>query len=344
MEKRVLKNRSIWACAAIIVTGLTISAGSAASSKPQQSLVTNPNALWIRSSELQLGPLLLMSSQELEGCDIALFNLLCASGLPGAEGLDGNIENYRGTLDAWADHVRTETERNLHLFTNHPQEYNNSLAYFKALVMASVLQEDLHVHYDPACIKDRHFPYTNSKQLFIHGLIGEDHSGTCASLPVLYVAIGRRLGYPLYLVSTRGHFFVRWESKDKSDRFNLEATSRGLAVHDDEFYKHWPAKLTDAEQALYLKNLTSAEELALFLVIRGDCLEALNRHPEARVAYAHAHALVPRSQLYLDELAHSLSLPTPGLATRVLEPIPTKIDLNPELPDLPQLNVKRTPP
>jgi hypothetical protein len=43
---------------------------------------------------------------------------------------------------------------------------------------------------------------------------------------VLYVAIGRRLGYPLKLVECKGHLFVRWE--DAKERFNIEGTSRGL--------------------------------------------------------------------------------------------------------------------
>lgn len=44
---------------------------------------------------------------EIEHCDIALMNLLCAQSLPGAEGLD--ITNCLLTLDAWANHVRAET-------------------------------------------------------------------------------------------------------------------------------------------------------------------------------------------------------------------------------------------
>lgn len=43
---------------------------------------------------------------------------------------------------------------------------------------------------------------------------------------MLYVAIGRRLGYPLKLVECKGHLFVRWE--DAKERFNIEGTSRGL--------------------------------------------------------------------------------------------------------------------
>ncbi len=45
-------------------------------------------------------------------------------------------------------------------------------------------------------------------------------------MPVLYVAIGRRLGYPLELVTTKGHVFACWE--DSNDRFNIEGTNEGL--------------------------------------------------------------------------------------------------------------------
>ena len=58
-------------------------------------------------------------------------------------------------------------------------------------------------------------------------------------MPVLYVAIGRRLGYPLYLVQAREHFFVRWEEPG-GERFNIEATTLGFTPRDDEHFRHWP--------------------------------------------------------------------------------------------------------
>jgi len=117
-------------------------------------------------------------------------------------------------------------------------------------------------------------------------------------MPVLYVAIGRRLGYPLYLVATRGHCFVRWQSKDGKVRFNMEASGQGMSCHSDDYYKAWPYTLTQDEldSGIFLRNLTSAEELAAFLDLRGNVLDALpNRMPEAELAYAEAHALMPNN-------------------------------------------------
>ena len=102
--------------------------------------------------------------------------------------------------------------------------------------------------------------------------------GTCSSLPVLQVAVGRRLGYPLKLVATKGHLFVRWEGA--GERFNIEAAGQGVNRFTDDYYRHWPLEITPAEEVAegYLKSLTPPEELAVFLSIRGMCLR------EARAA------------------------------------------------------------
>ena len=101
--------------------------------------------------------------------------------------------------------------------------------------------------------------------------------GTCSSLPVLQVAVGRRLGYPLKLVTTKGHLFVRWE--DAHERFNIEAAGRGVNRFTDDYYRHWPFELAPAEEVAegYLKSLTPPEELAVFLSIRGMCLREAGR-------------------------------------------------------------------
>jgi len=56
--------------------------------------------------------LLGLSPAELERCDIARMNLLCAEGLPGAENL--NVEEDLAALDQWAQHIQSETARNFH--------------------------------------------------------------------------------------------------------------------------------------------------------------------------------------------------------------------------------------
>ena len=177
------------------------------------------------------------------------------------------------------------------------------------LMLVVVLAEDFGVRYDPqkrvdptsARMDDGFF--ANPPDVFIHGLLGPERRGTCSSLPVLYVAIGRELGYPLKLVTTKGHLFVRWENG--RERFNVEATSHGLNRFADDYYRHWPFEISPAEEAAegYLKSLTPAEELAVFLSIRGMCLREAGRLKEAADAFAVAAKLAPGCRSYQTMLA-----------------------------------------
>lgn len=58
---------------------------------------------------------------ELEHCDIARLNLLCAEALPGAEKL--SVKECQATLDQWAQHIKAETDRNHHYFKADPAYY-----------------------------------------------------------------------------------------------------------------------------------------------------------------------------------------------------------------------------
>ena len=256
---------------------------------------------------------------ELGRLDVAAVNLLCAEGLPGVEHV--SIPEAIATLDQWAGHVASETDRYLYKFRQNPAEYNNSEAYFRILTMVTVLQQDFHVRYNPERIQAPDF--RDSRDLFLHGLLSPTLNsqpstlnlprGTCVSMPVLYVAIGRRLGYPLKLVTTKAHLFARWESPDGKGRFNIEATNQGLNCFPDEYYRTWPVPVSDEEvkRGTYLKSLTPAEELAVFLSARGHCLEAAGRLPEAELAHAQAHALAPAWPVYLAFLASAVKKELP---------------------------------
>jgi hypothetical protein len=124
-------------------------------------------------------------------------------------------------------------------------------------------------------------------------------------MPVMYVAVGRRLGYPLKLVQTRGHLFARRD--DPAGRcfgfpetFNVEGAGEGIASFDDEHYRTWPEPWTeiDETEGWYLKSMTPLEELASFLATRGDCLTNNGRLGEAVQAYAWASAIAPEDKRY----------------------------------------------
>ena len=229
-----------------------------------------------------LDELLKTPPEQLADVDIAEVNLLCAMGLPGAEKLD--IDHCLATLDRWAARVKFETDRHLYRVTDprYADHYRRSEAYLRAEMLVQALYEDLGVKYDMTA-KDN-FDFDNSRVAFIHGMIPapgqtvfDTPGGTCASMPVMYVAVGRRLGYPLKLVTTNAHVFVRWDGKDHPNpawrrRFNMEGTN-GFSSYPDDHYKTWPFKLTDHQVRVngYLLSLTPMEEFAMFLAARGHC-------------------------------------------------------------------------
>jgi len=245
-----------------------------------------------------LRDLLGKAPEDLQGVDVAEMNLLCTTGLPGAEALD--IDRCLARLDEWAARVKAETGRHLYRVTDptYAGHYRHSEAYFRASMLVQVLQEDCGVRFNKERVRDVNF--THSKDLFIHGIIDDPNGGTCVSMPVLYVAVGRRLGYPLYLVLAKAHVFARWDRAERGERFNIEGAGEGFSSYPDEHYRAWPMRLTEADLASggYLKSLPPAEELALFLATRGHCLLDTGRATEAFEAYAAAQRLAPRDLTY----------------------------------------------
>lgn len=246
--------------------------------------------------------LLALPVDRLREVDIGKMNLLCAQGLVGAEDLD--VDRSLTVLDEMAARARSETERHLYRFERNPAEFENSEGFFRMIMLAVVLAEDFHVQYTPnkigtaanAHIGDGFF--ADAHDVFLHGLTGPRRQGTCSSLPVLQVAIGRRLGYPLKLVTTKGHLFVRWEGP--RERFNIEAAGKGVNRLSDDYYRHWPLAVTEQEIQAdgYLKSLSPAEELAVFLSIRAMCLSEAKCHREAAECFASAARLAPGCRSY----------------------------------------------
>jgi hypothetical protein len=126
---------------------------------------------------------------------------------------------------------------------------------------------------------------------------------------VLYAAVGRRLGYPIYLVCANGHLFCRWHDFRTGERFNIEGSGRGYASHPDEHYMKWPnpIKPIDVRSGLFLRNLTPPEELAQFLTTRGHVLLDRNHVLDAITAYAHAHRYDPTNPHHMQWLMAAIN-------------------------------------
>lgn len=242
------------------------------------------------------------SDEQLATRDIAEVHLACAAGLPSAGEID--VDRCRQRLDYYARRVQSFTETHMKQFRRKRWDYNNSEGYFRILAMITVLQRDLGVRYNPAKIDDE-VPLETADR-FIHGaLFGE--GGSCGSLAFLYIAVGRRLGYPLKLVQARrgpyGHLFPRWDD-GQGERFNVEATNRGLGCYPDDYYRTGRFQI-DAEKErrlCLLQSLTPRQELAVFLGERGNAWLQLGDYRQAIESFAWARAADPRNDGFIGSI------------------------------------------
>lgn len=260
-----------------------------------------------------LNALVSFTDSELGQIDIALLNLICASGLPGAEDID--LYALLVKLDEWVNEVGHQIRRNWHRFLADRADYEHSPGYFRILVVVTTLQRDLGVRYNPERVKDPKFqdPYCvnpdfrDSRDLFIHGILNGP-GGTCASMPVLYTAACRRLEFPVYLVEAKDHLYCRWDDVHGQffprERFNIEGSGQGFGMYPDSFYDNWPRPVTqfDRRCGAYGKCLSPREELACFLTTRGHCLLDNGRRDEAIECFRWSVELAPHDKRYALQL------------------------------------------
>lgn len=268
---------------------------------------------------------------ELEREDFARLNLMAAQGLRGAERLD--IDAYCLKLDEWAELVRVATAKLLPKFRARPNEYGETPGRFRMLVMMTILQRDLGVKYDLSC-STGDVDYFDARPWFIHGPI-DGRGGTCVSLPMLFLAVGRSLGYPLFLCEAYQHYFLRWEGAAPNcakERFNIECTCQGFKPCDDEHFKSYPRPIPPLrlKQGYLLRNHTPREYLAALFLQRSQCLFDQWRFLPACEAATYAARLRSKHPGYKGTWATmTMALgPLRGLLPQIAAGhLPTKIDI-----------------
>lgn len=261
--------------------------------------------------------LIQLSDEEIETIDIARINLLCAKGLPGSEDLD--IEKCLQQLDEWSEYVKIQEEQSLSAFFKYREKYKNSIALFKGAYLGFAIQDDFKCDYnmelyDSGIIADRTSTlfFHDSSDIFIHGLIN-DRKGTCSSMPVLMVVLGRRCGYPLYLVQCGGHLFARWD--DGKEQFNFDITNnKGVKTEPDQHYLDWPRPLSEQEikDEVLMKNLTNREMLGVFSALRAVCFQEHKQYEQAILCEKVTEQIFPNSRITKLRIEHLKKLKSEG--------------------------------
>ncbi len=232
--------------------------------------------------------------------DVAVMNLIVAASLPG--NVKSDEDRCMRRIDELTAGCRAFTERAMTLFRSGRSDYPRSEPRFRIQAMITFLQRDAGIRYHPERTADT--AVYQPEDSFLHGALQGD-GGTCASLPVLYTSIGRRLGYPIRLATTIRHLYCRWDEGPSGESFNIEASGVGVSFFPDEHYRTGRFQLTprEIEANGFLRSLSPREELSVFLFERAGCWEDVKNYREAVMSLAWANELHPLREI------HQIALP-----------------------------------
>jgi hypothetical protein len=212
-----------------------------------------------------------LGDEELEGMDPLIVNLIVARDLPDLAPMD--LVKYVRLVDDWAERIGAG------LVVQEPEAAATSPSYkadrniWRAGGMAiAVAGPSIGIRYS------RNVSLSKHSDLFVPGMI-DTKEGTCSNMPVLHMAIGWRLGWPLKAVVTRDHMWSRWDDGrpgpgDGGSYFNLEATATekgndgysSFATPPDESYiKDFKTPKAYIEAGSDLTTLTMRQTLGVFL-------------------------------------------------------------------------------
>lgn len=109
-------------------------------------------------------------------------------------------------------------------------------------------------------------PFSRSKQeyYFLNGIL-DTKQGICYSMPLLYIAVAQRLGWPIYPVIIPDHVFARYVDPT-FDRQNIETTSGGKYSPDESYVADFFISAKGIKNGNYLKTLSYREFLSEMLV------------------------------------------------------------------------------
>jgi Transglutaminase-like superfamily len=226
--------------------------------------------------------------------DLALANWLIAADVP--EFATVTKEAYLRDLDRMTDSVRNDMAemRASGWRGADPQDPASGCRMFCNAIIRlrfEYCEEFRHENLTLAQFKGLHGDANNT---FLAGLV-RTRRGSCVSMPLVYLVIGRRLNLPVHLVTIGRHYFIRWE--EPGYRVNIEPTivERVCVTPDDLVYLETEGLRRDQVSGSDLRNLTSREVVGNLFFTR-SCYWATKAGPherERRQDLSRAHQLAP---------------------------------------------------
>lgn len=237
-----------------------------------------------------------MSADQLAQIDPLRLNLAVARGCPGLGNLE--VAPHAAELDRWAHELRRLLPGAEEEFRRSPTDWKDDIHFFHLGLLCWFIDEVLHIRYRDDQRDMEFVCYTDSRDLFLHGLI-ETRLGTCATMPTLHAALAWRLGWPVSLAVSGWHVLCRYDDGERTH--NIEATRTGgggFHSHPDEEYRmRYGINEADIVTGSDLTSLDARRMLGLFIGFRARHGQDLGQRRQAARDYALALELFPNSQL-----------------------------------------------
>jgi hypothetical protein len=237
------------------------------------------------------------SDAELAAIDPLELNLIVAKG---AE-RDLDMPSYKAMADEWAEAILAQIPAAEEHFHSFPRRWLNDVRYARLAVMACYVNDVLRMRYHEGHDEDQKHNrpprYTRPGDLFLHGLM-DTRLGTCANMPMLHVALGWRLGWPVSLACVGSHNVVRYDDGDVI--YNIEATNSGEgrlgSPPDAHYIDRWELPRKALGCGSDLGSITPRQMLGTFFGLRARHLECIDSFAQAELDWLLARYLFPNNR------------------------------------------------
>jgi len=124
---------------------------------------------------------------------------------------------------------------------------------------------------------------TKLSNKFINGYIATK-KGSCITLPMMYVILGERLGYPIFVSRLPYHFFIRYVPERRTAKFqeNIEATNGGGFASNKQYQKDFKVPDKAIKNGVYLRTLTKKGYIASLLLVNSNEWLARKNYEKAK--------------------------------------------------------------
>ena len=105
---------------------------------------------------------------------------------------------------------------------------------------------------------------TKRQNFFLHNTL-DTRQGNCLSIPMLYMAVAQRLGYPVYAVTAPDHSFVRFVDPRLKEQ-NIELSASAGYSPDEDYAFNLNISQKAIKNGAYLRTLSKRHYLGVLLL------------------------------------------------------------------------------